>query len=57
MSFANKVSASRWRANQCRIPFFARAYTLLGRLRRLVLIGTAIELAACEALRVKLVKI
>lgn len=57
MLFADRVSASRLRANQLRIYFSVIAYTLMNGLRRLGLRATDLATAQVGTLRLKLLKI
>ena len=55
--FAGRTSAASMRANQLRLWFAAFAYVLICVLRRIVLSGTAMAVATCGTIRLKLLKI
>jgi Transposase DDE domain group 1 len=55
--FGERTSTRAMRSNQLRLWFAAMAYVLLGALRRIGLAGTALAVATCLTLRLKLLKI
>ena len=55
--FAGRTSAASMRANQLRLWFAAFAYVLICVLRRIGLSGTAMAVATCGTIRLKLLKI
>lgn len=55
--FAGRTSAASMRANQLRLWFAAFAYVLICALRRIGLTGTAMAVATCGTIRLKLLKI
>src|SRR3954452_591436 len=55
--FADRTSAATMRANQLRLWFAAMAYVLLCALRRIGLSHTALAVATCGTIRLKLLKI
>ena len=55
--FADRVSTETIRANQMRLWFAAFAYVLICALRRIGLTGTAMAVATCGTIRLKLLKI
>jgi Transposase DDE domain group 1 len=55
--FGERTSSRSLRANQLRLWFASLAYVLLASLRRLALAGTALAVASCLSLRLKLLKI
>jgi hypothetical protein len=55
--FAGRTSAASMRANQLRLWFAAFAYVLICALRRIGLAGTAMAVATCGTIRLKLLKI
>jgi len=55
--FAGRTSAASMRANQLRLWFAAFAYVLICALRRIGLSGTAMAVATCRTIRLKLLKI
>jgi hypothetical protein len=55
--FAGRTSAASMRANQLRLWFAAFAYVLICALRRIGLSGTAMAVATCGTIRLKLLKI
>jgi Transposase DDE domain group 1 len=55
--FADRTSAASMRANQLRLWFAAFAYVLICALRRIGLGGTAMAVATCGTIRLKLLKI
>jgi hypothetical protein len=55
--FAGRTSAASMRANQLRLWFAAFAYVLICALRRIGLGGTAMAVATCGTIRLKLLKI
>jgi len=55
--FAGRTSAASMRANQLRLWFAAFAYVLICALRRIGLAGTAMSVATCGTIRLKLLKI
>lgn len=55
--FADRTSASTFRANQIRLWTASIAYVLMQALRRLGLRGTALAEAQCQTIRLKLLKI
>ena len=55
--FGGRSSTRAMRSNQLRLWFSALAYVLLSALRRIALAGTALAVASCMSLRLKLLKI
>jgi Transposase DDE domain group 1 len=55
--FAERVSAQTMAANQVRLYFASVGYVLMHGLRRLGLVGTELERAQCDTIRVRLLKI
>ena len=55
--FARRTSGHLMRVNQMRLWFSAMAYLLINELRERVLVGTDLENARCETIRLKLFKI
>ncbi|HZL98683.1 MAG TPA: IS1380 family transposase [Planctomycetota bacterium] len=55
--FAERVSAQTMAANQVRLYFASVGYVLMHALRRLGLVGTELERAQCDTIRVRLLKI
>ena len=55
--FADRTSAETMRANQLRLWFSSIAYTLLVALRQNALVGTELQAARCDTIRLKLFKI
>jgi Transposase DDE domain group 1 len=55
--FADRTSAATMRANQLRLWFASMAYVLLCALRRIGLAHTALAVATCGTIRLKLLKI
>lgn len=55
--FADRTSCSKWWANQFRLLLSSLAYVLFDTMRRTALAGTELAHAACETIRLKLLKI
>jgi len=55
--FADRTSTGKMWSNQLRLYFSSIAYVLLQTLRRVALVGTALEKAQCGTIRLKLLKI
>ena len=57
MLFAARTSTKKMQSNQVRLYFSSLAYVLMQALRRLGLVGTEMEKAQCNTIRLKLFKI
>ena len=55
--FGDRTPATTMRANQLRLWFSSMAYVLMCALRRIALVGTALAVATCGTIRLKLLKI
>ncbi|MBC8228729.1 IS1380 family transposase [bacterium] len=55
--FADRTSCHKWWSNQFRLLLSSLAYVLMDSIRRLGLVGTELENACCNTIRLKLLKI
>ena len=55
--FGDRTPATTMRANQLRMWLSSMAYVLMCALRRIALVGTALAVATCGTIRLKLLKI
>jgi len=55
--FADRTSCSKWWPNQFRLLLSSLAYVLVETIRRVGLVGTELENATCNTIRLKLLKI
>jgi len=55
--FADRTSCSKWWPNQFRLLLSSLAYVLMETIRRVALVGTELENATCNTIRLKLFKI
>ena len=55
--FADRTSCSKWWPNQFRLLLSSLAYVLVETIRRVALVGTELENATCNTIRIKLFKV
>ena len=55
--FADRTSCSKWWPNQFRLLLSSLAYVLMETIRRVALVGTELENATCNTIRLKLFKV
>lgn len=55
--FADRTSCSKWWPNQFRLLLSSLAYVLVETIRRVALVGTELENATCNTIRLKLFKV